>query len=727
MVTPTHSNEKHPLSGGMDHALDGEFQGNVKQLRRPGDPAAQMQSAANASPQVAQLRASEAAANTAVIQRKQTNTTGLPGDLKSGIESLSGFSLDHVRVVYNSSEPAKVNALAYAEGSVIHVAPGQEAHLPEEAWHVVQQMQGRVKPTTEVAGQRINDEEELEKEAEEMGAKAAGTTAGSPVGASVAPSAPGPESRVKQLKSRFTELKNDTNVKTPVHALSDQIKEYFEAVGMSEVYKMHGGKSIVPSTYNGSYARAHRATAVIEKASLGKNGDRDNDVIGPYGHFGWMERSIMGKDDEGNLFDGGHLIERSLMEDADADCHGNLAPQEGKGFNQNLMRGWEHIAEKYQHSMDFTYRVKLEYPDDTYTRTGAELVEAGVIHQGLVDKLGGLKEKRDEEFKTKNFVFPRWVPHVWKAKIDVGEGKVFPEKNFSKGKHYNNLVGSEEDARRDVFEKDPGNLKTSEGLVSHSGAVSGWIPNLKASEDQKRFFVGGTRKIKAHMFCGFPQPNRLQKKRDRKIRAHARKLKVFNGKVNLLKRPFSLGRITKDLKTVRVRTIGKKKSKVLKDDTILNSLKHSHELTTLRKRLGGASYLASFVKRLKKDMDEDPAFKLTTSIFQEYSKSYFDEGGKGFAQTIVFDPNFKEEVVEDEEIFDEEDKKSNTSENDAEIIDEILSLPGEDLIDVKDLEEEESIVDEEEEFDEDEMCEEANETITHSKTINDDDDIDEEL
>lgn len=103
------------------------------------------------------------------------NQTGLPNGLKSGIESLSGISLDQVRVHYNSSQPAQLNAHAYAQGSEIHLAPGQEQHLPHEAWHVVQQAQGRVKPTMQLKdGVPVNDEAGLEGEADVMGAKAAG-------------------------------------------------------------------------------------------------------------------------------------------------------------------------------------------------------------------------------------------------------------------------------------------------------------------------------------------------------------------------------------------------------------------------------------------------------------------------------------------------------------------------------------------------------------------------
>ena len=100
------------------------------------------------------------------------NATGIPEDLKSGVERLSGVSLDDVRVRYNSPQPARVQALAYTQGSQIHIAPGQEKHLPHEAWHAAQQKQGRVRPTGEVAGLALNDDPRLEKEADEMGARA---------------------------------------------------------------------------------------------------------------------------------------------------------------------------------------------------------------------------------------------------------------------------------------------------------------------------------------------------------------------------------------------------------------------------------------------------------------------------------------------------------------------------------------------------------------------------
>ncbi|WP_297337943.1 DUF4157 domain-containing protein [Algoriphagus sp.] len=106
---------------------------------------------------------------------KEPNDTGLPDQLKTGIENLSGYSMDDVKVHYNSGIPAQLQAHAFAQGTDIHLAAGEEKHLPHEAWHVVQQKQGRVKPTLQMkGGVNVNDDEGLEREADFMGAKAIG-------------------------------------------------------------------------------------------------------------------------------------------------------------------------------------------------------------------------------------------------------------------------------------------------------------------------------------------------------------------------------------------------------------------------------------------------------------------------------------------------------------------------------------------------------------------------
>lgn len=136
-----------------------------------------LQEAANQSPQVqtaTQLQrvADKHSGKQRPIQQKKNNT-GLPEKLKTGVEHLSGYAMDDVKVHYNSSKPAQLNAHAYAQGTEIHLASGQEKHLPHEAWHVVQQKQGRVRPTKQMKRKvEINDDVKLEKEADVMGAKA---------------------------------------------------------------------------------------------------------------------------------------------------------------------------------------------------------------------------------------------------------------------------------------------------------------------------------------------------------------------------------------------------------------------------------------------------------------------------------------------------------------------------------------------------------------------------
>ncbi len=105
-------------------------------------------------------------------QEQKSNNTGLPDTLKAGIENLSGMTMDDVKVHYNSSKPAHLQALAYTQGTDIHLASGQEKHLAHEAWHVVQQKEGRVKPTLQTKGVAINNDNGLEKEADDWALKA---------------------------------------------------------------------------------------------------------------------------------------------------------------------------------------------------------------------------------------------------------------------------------------------------------------------------------------------------------------------------------------------------------------------------------------------------------------------------------------------------------------------------------------------------------------------------
>lgn len=137
--------------------------------------------------------------------------SGLPERLRSGIEALSGVSMAGVSVHYDSPHPERVGALAYARGREIHLARGQEAHLPHEAWHLVQQARGRVRALGRVGRTPLNDDPMLEREADRMGERArafTGPGAASPAAAASASAQAGPPVTQRVLRVEATGRRN---------------------------------------------------------------------------------------------------------------------------------------------------------------------------------------------------------------------------------------------------------------------------------------------------------------------------------------------------------------------------------------------------------------------------------------------------------------------------------------------------------------------------------------
>lgn len=167
--------EENPSSTGLPNQLKSG-------VESPSAAQQRMEAIVDTSPRTSEIevqatsrqRPQAQPAGTQSASSNRSSPAGLPDDLKSGIESLSGISMDHVKVHYNSSQPKQLNAHAYAQGTDIHLAPGQERHLSHEAWHIVQQAQGRVRPTMQMNhGVLVNNDERLEREADVIGAKAA--------------------------------------------------------------------------------------------------------------------------------------------------------------------------------------------------------------------------------------------------------------------------------------------------------------------------------------------------------------------------------------------------------------------------------------------------------------------------------------------------------------------------------------------------------------------------
>lgn len=104
-------------------------------------------------------------------EQQEVNLTGIPAQMKWDLEARSGLSLDDVRVHYHSDKPAGLGALAYTQGTQVHIGPGQEGHLRHELGHVVQQKLGLVRPNARIpGGPALNTEEALERQADAIGA-----------------------------------------------------------------------------------------------------------------------------------------------------------------------------------------------------------------------------------------------------------------------------------------------------------------------------------------------------------------------------------------------------------------------------------------------------------------------------------------------------------------------------------------------------------------------------
>lgn len=126
------------------------------------------------------VQRSEDAAPRAGRSGSDTGGRPLPTELRAAMGRAFEADFSAVRVYEGPSAPA-IGASAYTRGSDIHFGPGRyqpgtaagRALLGHELAHVVQQAQGRVRPNAVIGGVGVNDSPELEREAEEQGARAA--------------------------------------------------------------------------------------------------------------------------------------------------------------------------------------------------------------------------------------------------------------------------------------------------------------------------------------------------------------------------------------------------------------------------------------------------------------------------------------------------------------------------------------------------------------------------
>ena len=213
---------------------------------------------------------------TAMTVPAVANRSDLPDQMKENFEAMGGFDLSDVRVHYGSQKPAKIGALAYAQGNQIYLGPGQQKHLGHEAWHVVQQKQGRVTATMQMQGLGVNDDARLEREAGAMSARAANKDADTKQARICKPAQCPPET-VAQLFSITRNRSKRLNIDAVINSIDLESEERLEGHTIARHVKLRGraqvGRAIgdADAPYGAewdSLDQAHRA--LQEMLKLGK-------------------------------------------------------------------------------------------------------------------------------------------------------------------------------------------------------------------------------------------------------------------------------------------------------------------------------------------------------------------------------------------------------------------------------------------------------------------------
>lgn len=115
------------------------------------------------------------------IPNQMKKNESLPEDLQENMENSFGQDFTNVNIQKNSQEAVDLNARAFTKGDSVHFAPGEfnpnsekgKNLIGHEFAHVTQQRSGVVKPTSVMGkGLSLNDDKELESEADNFGEKA---------------------------------------------------------------------------------------------------------------------------------------------------------------------------------------------------------------------------------------------------------------------------------------------------------------------------------------------------------------------------------------------------------------------------------------------------------------------------------------------------------------------------------------------------------------------------
>ncbi|MBR7747229.1 DUF4157 domain-containing protein [Undibacterium sp. BYS107W] len=378
------------------------------------------------------------------ISPRPDSSRGLPKYLKMGIESLSGISMDHVQVHYNSDRPAQLNAYAYAQGSQIHLAHGQEHHLPHEAWHVVQQAQGRVKPTMQMkTGALINDDSGLEAEADKMGMQASNLL-GIKNTMQLHSSLPNFSAMPMQLSYKFEKREwGEGNRKMAPKSFEEEGSDgkFTRVEADSELPTAYGvlssifGKNLRKEVFKKTSMLASNCTRPhLVSASLERNvnrdvrGSDDAAIVTAIGNLGDEEFLIRNGPSKLRTvsYHGGHFIGNQVMGGDISNVPWNVAPQDANNNQFAYNFTIEKMLRDAVPGTQYSYEVKVSYRSLNYRVNQQTLLDNKIIKE--------LDPKLAWEIQI-----PARIPQIWEATATMTNDGQFASPAKTEGTTYDQL------------------------------------------------------------------------------------------------------------------------------------------------------------------------------------------------------------------------------------------------------------------------------------------------
>lgn len=209
---------------------------------------------------------------------------GMADDLRSKMENAFQADFSNVNIHQNSQNAQNIGALAYTQGNDVHFAPGQfkpnthagQELIGHELTHVIQQRNGRVKPTTQAGGMLVNDDKNLEGEADNMGRKAAAFQLKKNDDSSTKFFAPARNNFSKniQAKSATIQMKAAPGAKKGASGGNGQLNlggtsNYLQSLGSSQpinfISKVKTAPSSLGQIYHQQQAQAQKSLPVVEQ------------------------------------------------------------------------------------------------------------------------------------------------------------------------------------------------------------------------------------------------------------------------------------------------------------------------------------------------------------------------------------------------------------------------------------------------------------------------------